>query len=33
MRITNQTIRAVNDLTARWAAVAPEGTVFSAAGV
>ncbi|MFI8229391.1 serpin family protein [Streptomyces sp. NPDC085900] len=33
MRITNQTIRAVNDLTARWAAVAPGGTVFSAAGV
>lgn len=33
MRITNRTIRAVNDLTARWAAVAPAGTVFSAAGV
>ncbi|WP_395574456.1 serpin family protein [Streptomyces sp. BK79] len=33
MRVTNATIRAVNDLTARWAATTRGGTVFSAVGV
>ncbi|MEV5435560.1 serpin family protein [Streptomyces sp. NPDC052682] len=33
MRMTNATIRAVNGLTARWAAEVSGGTVFSAAGV
>ncbi|MCX5360993.1 proteinase inhibitor I4 serpin [Streptomyces sp. NBC_00124] len=33
MAVTNATIRAVNDLTARWAGVSEGGTVFSAAGV
>ncbi|MFF1682975.1 serpin family protein [Streptomyces sp. NPDC058256] len=33
MRVTNATIRAVNGLTARWAAQTSGGTVFSAAGV
>ncbi|WP_405869608.1 serpin family protein [Streptomyces sp. NBC_00005] len=33
MGITDWTIRAVNDLTARWAGAADGGTVFSAAGV
>ncbi|MEU5317193.1 serpin family protein [Streptomyces sp. NPDC021056] len=33
MAVTNATIRAVNDLTARWAEASEGGTVFSAAGV
>ncbi|MEV7890461.1 serpin family protein [Streptomyces sp. NPDC002817] len=33
MAVTNATIRAVNDLTARWAGASQGGTVFSAAGV
>ncbi|KKD05601.1 serpin family protein [Streptomyces sp. WM6386] len=33
MAVTNATIRAVNDLTARWAGASEGGTVFSAAGV
>jgi serine protease inhibitor len=33
MRVTHATVRAVNDLTARWAGAGPGGTVFSAAGV
>lgn len=33
MAVTNATIRAVNDLTARWAGASESGTVFSAAGV
>ncbi|MFJ2232403.1 serpin family protein [Streptomyces sp. NPDC087859] len=33
MAVTNATIRAVNDLTARWAKASEGGTVFSAAGV
>ncbi|MFD3841014.1 serpin family protein [Streptomyces sp. NPDC058642] len=33
MAVANATIRAVNDLTARWAGVSEGGTVFSAAGV
>lgn len=33
MEVTNATIRTVSDLTARWAAMASQGTVFSAAGV
>jgi hypothetical protein len=33
MRVPKATVRAVNALTARWAAVADGGTVFSAAGV
>jgi serine protease inhibitor len=33
MRVTDTTMRAVNDLTARWAATTRGGTVFSAVGV
>lgn len=33
MRVTTTTVRAVNGLTARWAGVSEDGTVFSAAGV
>lgn len=33
VRVTNATVRAVNGLTARWAAASEGGTVFSAAGV
>ncbi|MFJ7075002.1 serpin family protein [Streptomyces sp. NPDC098781] len=33
MPVTNATIRAVNELTARWAGASEGGTVFSAAGV
>lgn len=33
MAVTNTTIRAANDLAARWAGVMSQGTVFSAAGV
>lgn len=33
MAVTKATIRAVNDLTARWAGASEAGTVFSAAGV
>ncbi|MDQ0599188.1 serine protease inhibitor [Streptomyces canus] len=33
MAVTNATIRAVNDLTSRWAGASKGGTVFSAAGV
>ncbi|NGO15286.1 serpin family protein [Streptomyces sp. HC44] len=33
MQVTNGAIRAVNELTARWAGAASGGTVFSAAGV
>ncbi|MFF7606780.1 serpin family protein [Streptomyces parvulus] len=33
MRVANTTIRAVNDLTVRWAGVTSGGTVFSAPGV
>lgn len=33
MGVATTTIRAVNGLTARWAGVSEDGTVFSAAGV